>query len=146
MATISIGEFLLTLVWAIGLTAIGLTAYLSIYRASGERFAATNAMGPGETVRLDHVMIAKKDPHTDPTHWLALEFANFMSWVEQYSKDYSVAYLTGAFLFFLFEVLFMLVRAIGLRPCVLFIHRLLRRLQPNVAAVDMQRQRRVPQR
>ena len=117
--------------WAIGLTAIGLTAYLSIYRASGERFAATNAMGPGETVRLDHVMIAKKDPHTDPTHWLALEFANFMSWVEQYSKDYSVAYLTGAFLFFLFEVLFMLVRAIGLRPCVLFIHRLLRRLQPE---------------
>ena len=87
--------------WAIGLTAIGLTAYLSIYRASGERFAATNAMGPGETVRLDHVMIAKKDPHTDPTHWLALEFANFMSWVEQYSKDYSVAYLTGAFLFFI---------------------------------------------
>ena len=98
---ISIGEVLLTLVWAIGLTAIGLTAYLSIYRASGERFAATNAMGPGETVRLDHVMIAKKDPHTDPTHWLALEFANFMSWVEQYSKDYSVAYLTGAFLFFI---------------------------------------------
>ena len=68
-----------------------------LYRKSAERFAATNAMGPGETVRLDHVMIAKKDPHVDPEHWLALEFAAFMRWVDRYSRDYSVKYLSDYF-------------------------------------------------
>ena len=68
-----------------------------LYRGHAERFAATNAMGPGETVRLDHVMIAKKDPHVDPEHWLALEFAAFMRWVDRYSRDYSVKYLSDYF-------------------------------------------------
>ena len=68
-----------------------------LYRKSAERFAATNAMGPGETVRLDHVMIAKKDPYVDPEHWLALEFAAFMRWIDRYSRDYSVKYLSDYF-------------------------------------------------
>ena len=68
-----------------------------LYRGHAERFAATNAMGPGETVRLDHVMIAKKDPHVDPEHWLALEFAAFMRWVDRYSRDYSIKYLSDYF-------------------------------------------------
>ena len=68
-------------------------------------------MGPGETVRLDHVMIAKKDPHVDPEHWLALEFVAFIA----LDRPATVATTPSS------------------------ISRLLCRLQRNLAAVHLQR-------
>jgi len=54
-------------------------------------------MGPGETVRLDHVTISRRDPHPDPAHWLEVENLAFMAYIHQYSQDYKVLFLADYF-------------------------------------------------
>ena len=57
-----------------------------------------HAMGPGETVRLDHVMLSAKDPHADdPGVWIAREHAAFMAYVDRYARDYEVQFLAEYF-------------------------------------------------
>lgn len=59
---------------------------------------SSNPMGPGETVRLDHVAISAKDPTPeDPTRWLEEEHAAFMAYVDRYARDYSVQFLADYF-------------------------------------------------
>ena len=46
-------------------------------------------MGPGETVRLDHVMISKRDPEMTADRWNNEEFKAFMKYVDQYATTYT---------------------------------------------------------
>ena len=55
------------------------------------------AVGPGETVRLDHVMISPRDPHPDPAHWREQENIAFMAYIDQYAQDYKVKFLSDYF-------------------------------------------------
>ena len=48
----------------------------------------SQAVGPGETVRLDHVMISRRDPHSDPATWQEQENVAFMAYIDRYAQDY----------------------------------------------------------
>ena len=68
------------------------------YYETPRRRRRKNAMGPGETVRLDHVMLSAKDPHADdPGVWIAREHAAFMAYVDRYARDYEVQFLAEYF-------------------------------------------------
>ena len=58
---------------------------------------AGGAMGPGETVRLDHVMISARDPHPSPEHWIDEENEAFMRYIKRYAEDYKVKFLADYF-------------------------------------------------
>ena len=57
-----------------------------------------NAMGPGETVRLDHVMLSAKDrTRTTPGCGSAREHAAFMAYADRCARDYKVQFLADYF-------------------------------------------------
>jgi hypothetical protein len=66
-----------------------------LYRKSGS--GTNRAVGPGETVRLDHVMISKRNPHPDPAHWHEEENIAFMAYIDRYAQDYKVKFLADYF-------------------------------------------------
>ena len=121
MGTVAISGFALMLAVEYGLrditpgrnsSCVGLLSILRRYAFGGGDAASSsgsslprfrsdpssNPMGPGETVRLDHVAISAKDPTPeDPTRWLEEEHAAFMAYVDRYARDYSVQFLADYF-------------------------------------------------
>jgi len=61
-------------------------------------------MGPGETVRLDHVMISKRDPEMTADRWNNEEFKAFMKYVDQYATTYYVKFLADYYAAYAEEV------------------------------------------
>lgn len=57
-------------------------------KSSATGTGGSRAMGPGETVRLDHVMISRRDPHLDPATWHEQENVAFMAYIDRYAQDY----------------------------------------------------------
>jgi hypothetical protein len=61
-------------------------------------------MGPGETVRLDHVIISKRDPEMTADRWNNEEFKAFMKYVDQYATTYYVKFLADYYAAYAEEV------------------------------------------
>lgn len=60
--------------------------------------ASTNrATGAGETVRLDHVIVARRDSETEPSKWIAKEHAKFLEYANLYAEAYKSMFLAEYF-------------------------------------------------
>ena len=59
--------------------------------------SSNRATGTGETVRLDHVIIARKDKELTPSKWIANEHAKFLQYANTYANEYKVMYLVDYF-------------------------------------------------
>ena len=55
------------------------------------------ATGSGETVRLDHVIVARRDSELEPSKWIAAEHAKFLRYADEYARAYSVMFLAEYF-------------------------------------------------
>ena len=61
--------------------------------------SVNRAAGAGETVRLDHVIVARRDDQVEPSKWIAAEYAKFLRYAETYAEAYKVMYLAEYFAF-----------------------------------------------
>tara|TARA_B110000090_G_scaffold174633_1_gene196292 strand:+ start:527 stop:2266 length:1740 start_codon:yes stop_codon:yes gene_type:complete len=59
--------------------------------------AQNRATGVGETVRLDHVIVARADNETSPSKWIAKEHEKFLQYAKTYSENYKVMFLADYF-------------------------------------------------
>ena len=59
--------------------------------------SANRATGAGETVRLDHVIVARRDDQPEPSKWVAAEHAKFLAYAAAYAEAYEVMFLAQYF-------------------------------------------------